>query len=116
MKKALIAAGSFISFVITIVSLLYMFQDFKKTIIWVVIIIIGALCVMVISLFHQNHQMRKALKEKESELTELKNKHYKLSELYSIKRKKLDFFERIWSDLNIVFLNALQNSKQKRFE
>ena len=116
MKKALIAAGSFITFVITIVSLLYMFQDINKMIIWVVIIIIGALCVMVISLIVQNHQMSKALKEKENELTELKNRHETLSKLYSAKRKKLDLFEWLWSSLNIVFQNALQSSKQKRFE
>lgn len=116
MKKALFAAGTFITFVITIVSLLYMFQDINKVFIWVVIIIIGALCVMVISLIVQNHQMSKALKEKENELTELKNRHETLSKLYSAKRKKLDLFEWLWSNLNKVFINTLQSSKQKRFE
>lgn len=116
MKKALFAAGTFITFVITIASLLYMFQDLKKTIIWSVIIVIGALCVMAISLSYQNYQMLKTLKKKENELSELRDRHATLSKLYSVKRKKLDAFENLWSSLNTVFVNTLQGSKEKRFE
>lgn len=116
MKKALISAGVFALDAMAVISFYLAFNNIRKAILWSTPIIIGSLLVIIVSLLFQNNQLSKDLKAKEDELSDLKKRHEELSKLFSAKRKKLDNFETLWGSLNTVFINALQGSKEKRFE
>lgn len=72
-------------------------------------VLLVLLIIKIVLLSKENKQLR-------SELSELQIRHKELSRQYSYKKNKLDYTEAYWSSLNIVFLNALQRSKENRFE
>lgn len=116
MRKASIAAGAFVINAMTVIGFYIAFKSVKEAIIWSAPILIGSLLVIIISLLLQLNRLKIEIKSKEEELSELKTRHDTLSKEFNKKRKKLDNTRVLWQNLDIVFLNAIQGSKEERFE
>lgn len=130
MKKALIAAGVFIIDAMTVIGFYIAFNNLKKAILWSIPIFIGCLIMIIISLLLQMKDLKDEMKKKEHSLEIAEEKINSLSNQKSANEKQIDALimqnknqrkkvQRIyeqWNGLNIVFTNAIQNSKKERFE